>query len=114
MGQFVDMCHAGRIVSRLATLVFTLVTFFLARFGYGGSPVTFGESKDMFLVGCITTSLYMIIVPATILTQFGFKECPLRAELLWTIAGSILYILTGSKTLEFHISKETNINTTFH
>lgn len=99
------MGQTSRIIIKLGCLVLVLITFFLARFGYGGLPVSFGESNDMFWVGCVTTSLYMIFVPATIMAQFSLNDCPIRMEVLLTLAGSILYIIIGSKTLEFHLNK---------
>ena len=82
--------------------VLVVTTFFLARFGYGGLPVSFGEglelkryflethpalrSPDLLWLGCITTGLYIIIVPAVILAQIGAHDMPLM------IVSSILKI----------------------
>eukprot|EP00091_Calanus_sinicus_P003717 TRINITY_DN13892_c0_g1_i1.p1 TRINITY_DN13892_c0_g1~~TRINITY_DN13892_c0_g1_i1.p1 ORF type:complete len:110 (-),score=11.10 TRINITY_DN13892_c0_g1_i1:421-750(-) len=94
-----------RLVLKIILLVLVLTTFLLARFGYAGFPVSFGEGPDLLWLGCITTGPYLIIVPAVILAELATDDFPCKTDVLWTLACGILYIVLGSCTVEFHDTK---------
>jgi len=92
------------------------ITFFLARLGRSESLSTYGPTQDLLWearalpfgsslsslwLGCMLTC-YLVIIPALLLSHCYEDEHPVVMDGIVTLAGGILYIISGSATVNFY------------
>merc|ERR1711915_83429 len=110
-----------KLALRSLQLVLVLIVFLMARFGLGFRVLQYGyvvgefpEPSSALVIGdgwdtwWLATGLahFILILPAVMVAESMETGMGRARNLLMTIAGAIIYIISGSATLNFYIPRE--------
>merc|ERR1719186_301411 len=89
-------------IFKIFELILIVITFLLARIGYGGNPATFGPTMEEEWLGYITVGGWLIITPAVIIGIVLEDPMPWKLDSLFNIVGAFLYISSGACALDYN------------
>jgi len=107
-----------RITLRIIQLVLVVIAFFMSRFGLGFRVLQYGYGSNNELEPSLALKIgtsqdhwwlhtvlayYIIILPSILLSEYVQPEAGKSKNIILTLCGSVLYIISGSATLNYYI-----------